>query len=221
LPRAELHLHTTESDGSQSPERAVKEAVRRGLSALAVTDHNTFRGSSLAMRISKLLGGPLIIPGNEVRTDYGDVLVYCPEPHEEAPKPLAELRDWADENNCVLVVAHPFQPGKHSVGLATRRLISYFDAVEVWNSRGLPCLNALAILLARKHGKPMTSGSDAHTPQEVATAPVELPGEPETVEDVLEWIRKGRVKPLYRPMRPWAIPYILAWSVKRRLGRGE
>ncbi len=215
--RAELHVHTTLSDGWQTPEKAVRIAMKHGLTALAITDHNTFRGSSLAERISRVLEGPLIIHGNEVRTNYGDVLVYCPEPHEETPSDLEELRDWSNDNDCILVVAHPFQPGKHSVGFATTRLVDLFDAVEVWNSRGLPCLNALAIIFAWRKGKPGTSGSDAHTPQEIATAPIILPDEPERPEEVIEWIRRGRVKPLYRPFRFWAIPFALAWSVKRRL----
>ncbi len=46
--KADLHVHTTESDGKYSPEEVVKMAVERGLSALAITDHDTFAGYAKA-----------------------------------------------------------------------------------------------------------------------------------------------------------------------------
>ncbi len=47
VPYAELHCHSSYSflDGASSPEQLVEEAVRLGLSALAVTDHDGFYGS--------------------------------------------------------------------------------------------------------------------------------------------------------------------------------
>jgi len=41
---ADLHLHTHYSDGSDSPERVVERAVAAGLSAIAITDHDTLAG---------------------------------------------------------------------------------------------------------------------------------------------------------------------------------
>jgi len=162
LPLAELHAHTRVSDGRMTPEGLVRLARHMGLAAVAVTDHDSFRGASLAARVSRLLGGPLVVPGNEVRTEYGDVLVYCPEPHPRAPKRLAILRDWAVERNCVLVAAHPYHPVRSSVGPRVSRLLGYFHAIEVWNSRGAPWFNAPALILAARAGLPGTSGSDAH-----------------------------------------------------------
>ncbi len=40
----DLHSHTTESDGTFSPQELVDEAARVGLEALAITDHDTFTG---------------------------------------------------------------------------------------------------------------------------------------------------------------------------------
>src|SRR5690349_280594 len=42
--RADLHLHTTYSDGNYTPAQLVDLARRSGLSAIAVTDHDTFAG---------------------------------------------------------------------------------------------------------------------------------------------------------------------------------
>ncbi len=214
---AELHAHTIASDGRMTPDSLVRVARSRGLSVVAVTDHDTFRGASLAMRASRILGGPMIVPGIEVRTEYGDVLVYCPHLHESAPRRLASLREWAREEGCVTVAAHPFHPVRSSIGPRILRLIDYFDAVEAWNSRGLPWFNAPALLLASRTGKPATCGSDAHVEQELATSTVALPGEPRDPGDVVEWIAEGSLR--IRPGLPrlTALPHIAAWALERRL----
>ena len=42
--RADLHLHSNASDGSDSPERIVDIAAAKGLDAIAITDHDTLAG---------------------------------------------------------------------------------------------------------------------------------------------------------------------------------
>jgi len=44
----DLHLHSTASDGTLTPAEIIKEAVRIGLKAIAITDHDTLAGSSAA-----------------------------------------------------------------------------------------------------------------------------------------------------------------------------
>ena len=46
---ADLHLHTTESDGTWSPQQLVQEAAKRGLAAIAITDHDTTAGIGEAL----------------------------------------------------------------------------------------------------------------------------------------------------------------------------
>lgn len=81
---ADLHAHTYYSDAADSPETLVNLALKQGLSALAVTDHDTFEGNRHARELAK--GTNLtIIPGVEVSTfDYqrgnkAHLLVYYPK----------------------------------------------------------------------------------------------------------------------------------------------
>src|SRR5437868_648957 len=46
--RADLHLHTTHSDGEYSPAEVVHIARRSGLAAIAITDHDTTCGVAAA-----------------------------------------------------------------------------------------------------------------------------------------------------------------------------
>ncbi len=218
--RYEIHMHTTASDGSVTPWEAVRIARSRRLQGIAVTDHNTFRGSIQAAGAST--DGLLVVYGNEVRTSRGDVVILCPDrPPRDYPWRGLEpekLREIADSWNCILVAVHPFHVGRKSVGMYAFRP-GLFDAVEVWNARGLPLLNLPAMVLARKRGLPATSGSDAHVPGEIGVAPIVIESCPESRLELLESIRRGLARPSYSVPGPSAIVEALAWGLRRRRSR--
>src|SRR4030095_1510620 len=64
---ADLHTHTTASDGMQSPAENVRLAKEAGLSAIAITDHDTVAGVAEAMLEGDRLG-ITVVPGVEVST---------------------------------------------------------------------------------------------------------------------------------------------------------
>ena len=68
-PKADLHIHTTCSDGKLSPEEAVKLAIERKLSSFAITDHDTLIGYELAKPFAKKNDVDLI-PGVEVTSSF-------------------------------------------------------------------------------------------------------------------------------------------------------
>ncbi len=64
----DLHVHSTESDGSCTPERVIELAVEGGLTAVALTDHDTLSGIPAAL--AKAAGAALrFIPGIEIQID--------------------------------------------------------------------------------------------------------------------------------------------------------
>lgn len=65
----DLHVHSTESDGTLSPEEVVYAAKEAGLSAIALTDHDTCSGVEKAQAAAKEAGIELI-PGIELSTSY-------------------------------------------------------------------------------------------------------------------------------------------------------
>ncbi|MEX1158596.1 MAG: PHP domain-containing protein [Thermomicrobiales bacterium] len=66
--RADLHTHSTASDGTLAPADLVSQALRRGLSILALTDHDTTAGLAEAIDAGESLG-VRVIPGIELSTD--------------------------------------------------------------------------------------------------------------------------------------------------------
>lgn len=67
---ADLHIHTTASDGRSSPREIVDQAIAAGLTHIAITDHDTVNGLVELYRSIDLSGKPLtVIPGIEFSTD--------------------------------------------------------------------------------------------------------------------------------------------------------
>lgn len=89
---ADLHLHTNYSDGTFSPAEVVEHARAHGLSALAVTDHDTMEGCPEAERACAAANIEFIT-GSELTAQQGEVelhiLGYYIDPHH--PRLLAEL----------------------------------------------------------------------------------------------------------------------------------
>ncbi len=78
--KADLHIHTTCSDGKLSPEEVIKLAVSKKLKTVSITDHDTFEGFKIAKPFAEESGIELI-PGVEVTTVFKEreahILAYC------------------------------------------------------------------------------------------------------------------------------------------------
>lgn len=99
----DLHTHSTCSDGSDSPAALVQLALAAGLSALALTDHDTLEGVAEARTAA--VGTSLdFIPGVELSVDWeagpAHLLAYCVEPGAgPLPDCLAEIRAGREQRN--------------------------------------------------------------------------------------------------------------------------
>lgn len=71
----DLHAHTTASDGSYTPTELVRYAKKKGLSAIAITDHDTIAGVEEAFIEGRKLG-IRVIPGAELSTRMDDCDVH-------------------------------------------------------------------------------------------------------------------------------------------------
>jgi 3',5'-nucleoside bisphosphate phosphatase len=65
----DLHIHSTASDGSHTPEEIVEIAVRNGLSAIAIADHDTVAGVAAGLRATA--GRLTLLPAVEISASHG------------------------------------------------------------------------------------------------------------------------------------------------------
>jgi 3',5'-nucleoside bisphosphate phosphatase len=92
----DLHMHSTASDGSVPPAGVVAAAQRAGLSAIALTDHDTVDGIADAQRAGELLGIRVVAGVELSAVDDGDeihVLGLHLTRAEQIADALEELRD--------------------------------------------------------------------------------------------------------------------------------
>lgn len=197
----DFHVHTSVSpDGLDDPVRVVEAAKRAGLRGIAVTDHDR-RGAfdalveaGLADRGGGAVDGFLVIPGVEVSTIEGHVLVIGTSWDAPAGMTCEEVVRIAHDRGAVVVAAHPFDRTRSGVGRSTLDRVD-FDAVEVFNSKSIDRRsNDDARGYAERHGMVGIGGSDAHMAGVVGRAHTVVEAEELSVACVVSAVRAGRVE---------------------------
>jgi hypothetical protein len=183
MMRYDIHAHTRHSDGVNTPLELVAHAKKLGLSGIAVTDHNTVAGGLEALKHAS--EGFRVIPGLEVSSLEGHILVLGVK--EDIPKktPAAEVIERAHALGGVAIAAHPYDVLRGGVGDLIFTL--KFDAIEVCNGRTL-LERRSARKAAETAGLRTVGGSDAHSLRELGSVTVA------SEDDILEAIRTGNVR---------------------------
>jgi len=153
-------------------------------------------------------------------TDYGEIIgLFVTEP---IPKQsFAEIAENIRDQNAIAVLPHPRDLFRRES--AVRRhlpeslIVRHIDLVEGINSRcAINLFNTWAKRLAKRLGKPMTAGSDAHSFLELGHAKTWFQ-DIETVDDVYEALRRGRTQITgHCSFVLWQAPTMI-WQRARRL----
>lgn len=195
--KVDLHTHTWYSpDGMMPPGLLVKIAKKRGLGAVAITDHNrlTFWKDP----------DILVIPGEEILTSHGEIIGLGLV--EEIPRGLSpeETVDRIEEQGGVVVVPHPFDRFRKRTALLLNYDMRPVEGcvVEVLNARYVTWdayEEALAYAISKN--LPRVGSSDAHTPWEVGNAYTVIQ-RCDDVDEVLKQIKSGKCVPRGRLSNP-------------------
>jgi predicted metal-dependent phosphoesterase TrpH len=190
LIQADLHIHTVySSDSLIQPKTLVDMLVAHSfIKVAAVTDHDSVRGCRATVELAAAYPDILIIPGVEISTTDGDILVLGTD--ELPPKPWMPetVVDYAKSINAVTIVAHPFR--EYGMGELARKY--NFDAIEVLNGNSSTAANNEAKALAKSMGLPGLAGSDAHQVSELFNVNAKIEANL-NVESVLKAIKNGSV----------------------------
>jgi hypothetical protein len=170
----DVHCHTQHSDGRWTPSELAAAAAERGLSFLALTDHNTLSGRS---ELARHFHG-LTLPGLELTTYHGHATVvgvpdYLDWTGLQPGQGMRELAERVSREGAYLTIAHPFAAGDP---VCTGCAWTAFDLrpestthLEVWNGPWAGRHNERALqywygLLATGRRVVATAGTDAHGP---------------------------------------------------------
>lgn len=189
--RLDLHVHSRYSvDSRLSFDQILERITYQGLQGFALTDHDTTAGLAELAQLRSSYPSYWFVPGVEVSTNEGHLLVYGVQEAPPAHRPLADTLDRVEALGGVAVLAHPFR-WVHGVG---RRLATTagVQGLEGRNGKNSELSNTRAELLAARRSLACTGGSDAHEPALVGRAFTEFDAEVTNLDDILEQLRKGQ-----------------------------
>ena len=174
--RVDCHLHTAASgDAVTTIDELGERAGQLGLDVVCITDHNV---TSAAVAAAERDIGARVIIGEEVRTPEGDVIGLFLTERIPYVLPLAQVVSLIRGQGGLVYLPHPFDPGRSSLGEAAVRLCEAGDAdiIEAFNAKVEDqARNDRAAQLASRYGLPAAAGSDAHDPDGLCAAYLEMP----------------------------------------------
>ncbi len=207
----DLHCHTSASfDSLSSPRKVVAAAATRGLTHLAITDHDRIEG---ALRARDAAPPELtVIVGEEIRTADGDLIALFLEQAVEPHRPARETIDAVRAQGGLVGIPHPFDRFRGSMLKDPRleAMAQLVDWVEAHNARVVGGTgNERAQQFARDMGLPGIAVSDAHSVVEVGVAYTALDADPSTPEGLLAALTNvelvpGRASYIVRTLTPVA-----------------
>ena len=172
----DLHSHTMWSgDSTTTPDEIAEAVAASGIDVLCITDHNAIKG---AVQLSGQLPCRVVI-GEELKTHAGEIIgLFLTEhlPFGLAPR---EAATSIRAQGGVVYVPHPFDPMRRNLSEAALDDLvgaGLIDAIEVINAKtSMRSLNERAAQYGRTHGLLAGAGSDAHVPDALGAAYVEMP----------------------------------------------
>ncbi len=207
--KLDLHIHTSygSSCAYMDPGQLVERARHIGLDGVCITDHDQIWQDEVIERLREK-HDYLIIPGVEVSTDCGDILVFGL--HESVLNVVraAELRELVDEAGGVMIMAHPFRGDPNLVssyvhggsnGLSKeveeaceRPEMKLVDALEVYNGMSGMGEVDFTTAVAKRLNLRGTGGSDAHATLGVGACYTVFEDDIRDEGDFIRQIKEGR-----------------------------
>ena len=207
----DLHCHTSVSfDSLASPEAVVRAAAKRGLTHLAITDHDRIEGALRARDAAP--AGLTVIVGEEIKTADGDLIAVFLERAVAPGRPVRETIEEVREQGGLVGIPHPFDRFRGSMLKDPRleAMAPLVDWVEAHNARVVGGSgNERAAVFAYEMGLPGIAVSDAHNVVEVGVAYTALEGDPSTPEGLMAALTNvelvpGRASYIVRTLTPLA-----------------
>jgi predicted metal-dependent phosphoesterase TrpH len=180
LSRADLHIHSTYSDGIPTIEQILQHTeLHTNLDVIAITDHNAIEGS---LRARDLWANSCYrfdyVVGEEVSTKEGHLLALFIEKHIPSHLSIERTIDLVHDQGGLAIVVHPLHP---FMRMSCQRSVLdrvysnkdlWLDGIETWNA-GICGIyaNRISMRANRKcYGWPEVGNSDAHTLSSIGRA---------------------------------------------------
>lgn len=187
------HIHTVYSgDATGTPEKILKQAIKLKLDAIAITDHNTMKGSIITQKLAKKLD-ITVIPGIELSSSHGHIVALDVNEEIKPNQNPEETVDQIHDLGGIAIIPHPFV--RYRSGLFSRYpFFNTIDAIETKNSRFIFGIsNGKAEKLSKDKNIPPIGASDSHFVKSVGKCATQINSE-NNVDDIIDAIKKGKTQ---------------------------
>jgi predicted metal-dependent phosphoesterase TrpH len=192
----DLHSHSRASfDSLSAPKEMVRAASERGLTHLAITDHDRIDAAGEAQALAP--AGLTVIVGEEVKTRDGDLICLFLERAIPPGLSAAETIAAAREQGGLVGIPHPFDRMRRSMlrDPAMASIVPLVDWIETHNARVVGHGNEDAAAFAIEHRRPGIAVSDAHSIMEIGVAYTAVDGDPSTPAGLLAALSSLEIVP--------------------------
>ncbi len=206
----DLHTHSYphSDDSFMSVDELIEGSKSLGLDGICLTDHDNFWTAEQVRDLSSKHDF-LVIPGCEINTEAGHVLVFGLTKYEFGMHKPGFLQASVQRAGGVLIAAHPYRrrfieepagrPGIREEMLERARGDEFFgicQGIEALNGRGSVVQNQFSLDLGRRLSVNMTGGSDAHKVEQIGTVATEFQRPVSCLNDLIRELQGGRYSPV-------------------------
>jgi predicted metal-dependent phosphoesterase TrpH len=204
----DLHTHTQplSHDSLLTADELIDLAKEAGLDGVCLTEHDFFWEPEKVEELRRRHGF-VIIPGIEVNTEDGHIVVFGLERYVYGMHRMGELSALVAEAGGVMIAAHPYRrqlpfelrsEGDWSESLERAIANPAYGsvvAVESFNGRGSERENGFAREVAERLALPLVAASDAHAAKDVGSCATEFERTISGLDDLMAELRAGRFRP--------------------------
>ncbi|MFR4478262.1 MAG: PHP domain-containing protein [Fusobacterium sp.] len=194
--KVDLHLHDNKysTDSHISIEEIVREAKRKGLDGIALTNHEN---PDVVKEIDQLVEKYdfVIFPGVEYLTKDGDIVAFGIDKLPDEQMSAQEFIEYVDRFGGTCTAAHPYRTNNR--GLEDKLyIVKGLTAIEGYNGSTSDYHNGLAVKAGKELGIQVIGSSDAHVVEKVGVYATLLPYKVKNVKELIEALKTNRCKPL-------------------------
>lgn len=211
----DLHTHTRPIswDSFLTPDELIERAKAAGLDGVVLCEHD-FCWDPEEVRALARRHDYLVLPGIEINTEDGHILVYGMNRYVYGMHRSPELAKVVEREGGVMVASHPYRRQmpwrvrddrdyEEALRRASRNpAYRHCTALEKINGRGTIKENTFAARLCDYMGIPGTAGSDCHSRSDVGRCATYFERDIEGIEELIEELKAGRFHAVDLTVRP-------------------
>ena len=194
-------------DCNTTLQQVINRCLEIGINCIAIADHGTAEGALKAQSLAPFT----VIAAEEILTPKGEIMGMFLKETIPSGLSVEQTISRIRAQDGLVCIPHPFDTLRRSAldSGVLEEIAEHIDIIEVFNSRSpFGSDSTKALMFAQKRGIPGSAGSDAHTPQEIGNAYVEIP-EFNGKDDFLQALAKGKISghrtnPLIHFASAWA-----------------